>query len=104
MKTTTRRLLEIYGVGTDARPHDQELDEQGGDGLRITGDPATVNALCRIFQAAMDDVVDDYTIGQWAKSAYSALESAKQRGDGNVTLPKFQGQAGDGTNGEEETP
>ena len=98
-RTTARALLEAFGVGTDARPHDQELEEQGGTGLRITGDPDSMKMLLSVFSGiAQGD--------PWVDECKTALEQAMQRGGGNVTLPKFQGQgmAQQGIDGEEETP
>ena len=78
-------------------------DEAGGtsQGLRITGDTATLTALLRGVISTSQGAVrpgagsmPDEDLREWADEARDALEAAIANDSGNVTLPAFKATPG----------
>lgn len=60
----------------------------GAQGITLNGDRETLDALMQCLQEA-EHSVDDKAVSQWAGRAWKAV-AAGIRGDGSVTLPKFE--------------
>lgn len=56
-------------------------------GLRVTGDAATLEALQSVFESLR---TSDQDLEDWASDCETAIRQSLRKGDGNVTLPKFE--------------
>lgn len=59
----------------------------GAQGITLNGDPESLDALMQCLQEA-EHAADDPDVAHWAGRAWKAV-AAGIRGDGSVTLPKF---------------
>lgn len=95
-----RALREDGGVpepidGGDTQPNQAPPAPKsaGGStqGLRVSGDKATLGALQDALQEASSSIQDNEDLSQWCEQAYKAVAMGMRRDSGgSVTLPAYQ--------------
>lgn len=61
-----------------------------GPGIRISGDPGTLAALQEALQEAGALIEGNDDLADWCDGAWKALAQGIRRGEGSVSLPKFE--------------
>lgn len=65
------------------------VKEEGQQGITLSGDRETLDALMQCLQEA-EHAADDQDVANWAGNAWKAV-AAGIRGNGSFNLPKFEG-------------
>lgn len=80
-------LVEMPAINGSAAPK-AEAGAGAAQGLRVTGDKATLGALQEALQEAGAALNDNPDLAEWCEKAWKAVAQGARDG-GSVTLPAF---------------